>query len=229
VIERLPEFYSLAVDLPEHGSSQDVPFNLITASSGIIEMVQQLLPDRKVNLVGHSLGGAVALTILGMSPEIIENALISGSSGRLPNWIVQLSLPFLRLARFAKIDALINAGMDLHGIQNCYHDLVFEDSRNSLNESLLRHIYESLAAFEPPKDIQQPLLVCVGEYEPSEMGKGAMQIARDYLRLYPSARGVIMPGAKHTWMLQFPDSFADMVRAWVTGQPLASILKSIQI
>jgi pimeloyl-ACP methyl ester carboxylesterase len=229
VIERLPEFYSLAVDLPEHGSSRNIPFNMADASSAIIEMVQQRLTGRKVYLVGHSLGGAVALTILGTSPDIIENSIISGSSGRLPNWIVRLSIPFLGLARFVKFDALTNAGLDQHGIQRIYHDLVFEDSKNSMNEPLLRHIYESLANFEPPKDVQQQLLVCVGEYEPSEMGIGALQIARRYLKLYPSAQGVIMPGAKHAWLLQYPDDFAEMVRAWVTGKPLPPILKPIQI
>jgi pimeloyl-ACP methyl ester carboxylesterase len=91
----------------------------------------------------------------------------------------------------------------------------------------LRHVYESLATFDPPKSIQHPLLICVGEREPSEMGIGALKIARNYLRLYPSAHGVIMPGARHAWLLQFPDVFAETVRAWVTGQPLPEILKPI--
>jgi hypothetical protein len=48
--------------------------------------------------------------------------------------------------------------------------------------------------------------------------------AQTLASITPSARGIVAPNGSHAWCLQFPDLFADTVRAWVTDNPLPSIL-----
>jgi hypothetical protein len=77
------------------------------------------------------------------------------------------------------------------------------------------------------EEIKNPLLVCVGEKEPGASRlSGAISLRP--LRRYPSTRGMATPHGDHVWALQFPDVFADMVRAWVTDCPLRANLKPLK-
>lgn len=229
IIQLLPEFHCLAVDLPEHGNSRDVLFSLESAANGVIEVIRQRFFDCKVNLVGHSIGGAVILTLLRLVPELFDRVLITGCSGPLPRWLVDLSMPLLGITRWMKMDDMVRATMKQHGIADCYRGLVFEDLKRTTDKAMLRRVYDSLVTFTVPQTINQPILFCVGDQEPSGMGMDALHIAQKYIRLYPSAQGFLMPGAKHAWPLQFPEIFAEMVRAWITQQPLPLMLKPIKL
>ncbi len=67
----LKECNVIAVDLPGHGSRarnpDDVPYSLEAFALGVIELISDL---DDVVLVGHSLGGHIALRTLGRSPNI---------------------------------------------------------------------------------------------------------------------------------------------------------------
>ena len=226
VIERLPDFYCLAPDLPGHGSSRDIPFSLDGSAQEVAEMIRQNIPGRKAHLVGLSVGGAVLLRLLDIAPEVADHVILSGSSGRLPRWLVQVSLPLFTLLRFMKPETLVRSTLRQYSIPDQYHDLLHDDLLIGSNVEFLRQLYTELTKFEMPQDISSPVLVCVGEKEPGAARLyGA--IALHPLRRYASPRGVAMPNGGHAWPLQFPDVFAEMVRAWVTGRPLPAILKPL--
>jgi hypothetical protein len=90
----------------------------------------------------------------------------------------------------------------------------------------LRRLFAALTRLEMPRAVSAPLLVAVGSREPGA-SRLYGRIATRALRLYPAARGVAMPGGDHAWPLQFPDVFAEMVRAWVTDRPLPSVLEPV--
>src|SRR5512146_3595965 len=91
VIERLPEFYCLAPDLPEHGQSADLkPFDLDDAALRVAEMIRLHVPGRKAHLVGLSLGGAVVLNIARLEPEVAGRMMVTGTAARLGKFLGQL-------------------------------------------------------------------------------------------------------------------------------------------
>jgi pimeloyl-ACP methyl ester carboxylesterase len=216
VIERLPEFHCLAPDLPEQGQSKDLPYSIEGSAREVTEIIRQRAPGKKAHVVALSLGGPVAFTLLRKTPELIDHVILSGSSGRVSRFLAGVGKSTLWMYRLYKPDFVVKATIRQQGIPEQYADLVRDDLRLAIAPDFMRHYMTDLATWELPDQIQQPLLIVVGEKEM----KAAYSFARGYLKRFPSAIGAIAPKVGHAWCLQNPDLFAEMVRAWVTDQPL---------
>ncbi len=226
VIERLPDFYCLAPDLPGHGQSKDSPFTLENSAQAVAEVIREKVPGGKAHLIGLSWGGAVILTMLRSTPEVAASAILSGSSGQMPRWLVQASLPTLVSLRFFKPETLVKLTMKQQGIPAQYYELLHDDLLSSSRAEFMKPLYLGLAELDPPQEVACPVLVCAGEKDPGASKLyGAVSLRS--LR-YASAQGVLMPKAGHAWPLQAPDVFAEMVRAWVTSGPLPAVLKRLK-
>ena len=96
ILERLPDrFHAVAIDLLGHGRSDlGAPDLSVTAQA---ESVLQLIRELKIDdaaLVGHSLGGSVALQVAAMAGERIRKVVLLASGSyayRLP-WTWRLAL-----------------------------------------------------------------------------------------------------------------------------------------
>jgi pimeloyl-ACP methyl ester carboxylesterase len=220
VIERLGEFYCLAPDLPEHGRSKDVPYSISASAEGAAEVIRSKVPSRKAHVVALSLGGPAALTLLRIAPELVDHADLSGSSGHFPRFLSSLGTSTIWMYRFFSKEYLFRQTLRQHGIPDAYADLVRDDLAASTSPAFMGRFMSELSRWELPARVERPLLFAVGEKEPW----GSMGITRGYIKRYPSAKAVVVPGAKHAWSLQLPDLFSAMVRAWVTDRPLPAEL-----
>jgi pimeloyl-ACP methyl ester carboxylesterase len=223
VMERLGEFYCLAPDLPEQGRSKDIPYSVMASAEGAAELIKSKVPSGKAHVVALSLGGPVALTLLRTSPELVDHAVLSGSSGHFSPFLSALGTSSIWMYRFFSKEYLFRQTMRQHGIPEVYADLVREDLEASTSPGFMGRFMTELSRWEMPAHVERPLLFAVGEKEPW----GSMGITRGYIKRYPSAKAVVVPGAKHAWSLQMPDLFASMVRAWVTERPLPAELGQI--
>ncbi len=225
VMEALPEFHCLAPDLPEQGSSRAIPYSIAGCVSEVTNVIRKKAPGQKVHLVALSLGGPVAFVLAGKHPELVDHILISGGSGQIPRWMVNLGKSTLWMYRLFSREYLVRATLREHGIPEQHTELVHDDLIQALDPAFMRHYMDEMAAWQLPERIEQPLLLAVGEREP----KAARQFARNYLKKYPHARGLIVPGARHAWSLQNPALFADLARAWISGQALPPEFKPLQV
>ncbi len=221
VMQRLTGFHCLAPDLPEQGSSRDIPYSIERCMAEAALVILEKVPARKAHVVALSLGGPVAFRLAGEHSELVDHILISGGSGQIPAWMVSLGKSTLWTYKLFSPDFLIRATLRQHGIPHEYASLVWEDLLQSLDPAFMRHYMHELAVWQLPARLEQPLLLVVGEREP----RAAFTFARKYLAHYPKAIGRIVPGARHAWSLQYPDLFAELVRAWVTDNALPAQLK----
>lgn len=73
-----PDFASLLVDLPNHGRSQwaeRVDFEQM-ADAVAAEVRRSFAPEGRVHLVGHSMGGKVAMAVALRHPDLIERLVV---------------------------------------------------------------------------------------------------------------------------------------------------------
>lgn len=224
VIERLPEFHCLAPDLPEQGRSKDIPYSIEGSAKAVEEIIRERVPGQKAHLVALSLGAPVAFTLLRNAPELVDRVMLTGSSGKVSRFMSDLGKSMLWIYKLYNRDWLIRETMRQQGIPEQYGDLVKEDLQASISPNFMRHYMADLAVWDLPEKITSPLLVMVGEKEM----KAAFSISKGYLRRYPAARGAVIPQAKHAWCLQLPDLFAQVVRAWVTDNPLPESLSDLK-
>lgn len=227
VIDRLSaDFYCLAPDLPEQGKSFSIkPFTLDDSCQRVAEIIREKVPGKKADLVGLSLGGALVVTMLRLTPEVILRAMVTGTAAKLSEGLGKFSISSLWMLKFYKPKTLVEATLRQQGIPEKYRDLVYDDllltgPDRGFNESVIREIMN----MELPAENKIPLLACVGSKETIP----ARQAAKKLVRQVANTRGVIIPGLNHVWALQNPDLFADTVRAWVTGKPLPGSLIPIE-
>lgn len=224
IIERLPEFYCLAPDLPEHGHSASLaPFDLDDAARRVAEMIRLHVPGRKAHLVGLSLGGAVVLNIARLDPAVAGRMMVTGTAARLGKFLGQLSLSSLWMLHYYKPETLVKQSAKQWGIPEAYLPLFQEDLLHATSADFNRTLIENLMRQELPECLLAPLLVTVGGKETLP----AKQAARKLTRLYREATGRLVPGMGHVWALQNPDLFAATVKAWVSENPLPAALQPL--
>jgi pimeloyl-ACP methyl ester carboxylesterase len=80
-VERLARagYRCISVDLPGHGALAGRPFTLEGAADLVCDVVDRAAGGRAV-LIGLSLGGYVAMTVAGRSPERVRGLVLAGST-----------------------------------------------------------------------------------------------------------------------------------------------------
>ena len=219
----LKEYYCLAPDLPEQGKSAGItPFTL----EGAVEQVAELIRTRaqgKAYIVGLSLGGAVALSLLRSYPELVDKMVISGTSTRLGPLLGGISKGSAVMYRWLSPEKLVKSSLKQFGIPAEFEDLFREDLKLGATEQFTIHFTDALMNLELPQTASSPLLVAVGEKETFVARRAARQLAEGIA----GAQGVLVPGVGHVWNLQKPHLFTKMLRAWFTGSELPSDLQKL--
>lgn len=103
VMDGLGEFYTCAVDLPEHGSSKGEGRATIPEYSEFIRDFCDALGWERVVLGGHSLGGGIVLDFAVRFGQRIKAALLIGTGARLK--VLPAALDLLRKMASGEIPA----------------------------------------------------------------------------------------------------------------------------
>jgi pimeloyl-ACP methyl ester carboxylesterase len=93
------DFRVVVPDLPGHGALADVPFTLAGAADALAAVIDDAASGRAI-VVGHSLGGYVAMELAGRSPERVAGLVLAGAS-REP--VGAWTLPYRWLALLLRI------------------------------------------------------------------------------------------------------------------------------
>lgn len=222
-MDALTEFHRLAPDLPEQGRSKDVgPLTLEHTLPMLADLIRSRAPSGRVHGVGLSLGGTLALALLDREPELFESMIVSGSASSLSPTLAKVANASNRLMfRLMPPQRMAWLTVKSQRVLPQYQAMLTEDLTRSasleFNERTLRVLMD---AKRPAR--AERLLVVAGQKE-TVAAKSAARTAR---REIVGATGVIVPGARHLWNLQYPDLFTDMIRAWVTGAPLPRELRT---
>lgn len=224
-MERLAEYHCLAPDLPEHGRSAGAgPFLLEDSARRIASLIAKRVPAGRAHLVGLSLGGAVVLTMMRLTPERVDRGIVSGASSGLDRILgtIMSASGFL----YALMpEMLIDSALQQFSIPDEYREECREDMRICLSPAFNGRMVDALTGLQLPTSPDvSPLLVAVGEDE-TLVAKNA---AREIMAAVPGSQGVVVPDAGHVWNLEAPDLFAETVRAWITGTALPEKLRKIE-
>lgn len=222
------DYHCLVPDLPEHSKSSEVgPFTIKAAAEMITDIIESKARNGKAHLVGMSLGAQVILQILSTSPEVADHSLISGtlvnaitpSAGfqKLLDYLLKVYIP-------VKNDNLsIGSYIRSYGIPS---NLIrkFKESTYVISEDSSEKIIRENLLFEIPEGIEKvktPVLVMNGEKDYRIIKKSSDEL----LKIIPNSKGAIAMKAGHIWNIEKPEFFNDVLRAWITDNPLPEGLK----
>ncbi len=203
------EFRVLALDLPGHGVFADQPFRLASAVHTVYDALEDLGAASSALVVGHSLGGYVAIASAFAHPQRVAGLLLSGCCvdyrllGHLSALDASLSLKLYGERRILAMqektvrelapddaEALIAAGFTFGVMPAVYRELAGQDFRTLLRK------------------YPGPTLILNGEHDrPNRWGERKMLAACQQGQLATIA------DAGHACTLEQPAAFAGHVRA----------------
>jgi pimeloyl-ACP methyl ester carboxylesterase len=226
-VRRLAGYHCLAPDLPGHGRSNQLPWtSLDDTTQQVVGLIEDRIPARRAHVVGLSLGGAVAHTLLAHHPELLDRVVIDGC-GVLPAraaglWKLGMALiaPFIHRKLVIGLlyralggdpgDPAGRAGFaaDLRAVSPAAFRRAFADANDN-------HRF-STAELRAPC----PTLLVAGEREPGAIRASNAALAA----LMPNAEARFAPGGGHGWLAGAAELHVRMVEAWLTGQQLPAEL-----
>ncbi|WP_225370744.1 alpha/beta fold hydrolase [Methanobrevibacter arboriphilus] len=159
------DFHCIYLDLPNHGNSYlGNEFSIETSSEIIKELIQEKTHDsrnnnkiKKVNLVGVSLGGQIALYLLSKYPGLIDNVIVSGvnlyedpEEDDFNNIVSMMNIFRMDILDKKPDKFLIKALLAEYGLEKKYYEFIKESNEKISIESFNSITKESLK-FKIPK------------------------------------------------------------------------------
>jgi pimeloyl-ACP methyl ester carboxylesterase len=219
-IQFFTHYHCIVPDLQEHGlSKQQKEFTIQGSAEELIRLIEEKANEKKVVLIGFSLGSQVIIQILSMRPDLIDFAIINSALTRpilharkLIRPAIRLSFPLINKRWFLKLQA-----KPLYINEN-YFENFYEESCQMKPETLIR-VFEENLQFQIPKGFgksKAKILVTVGEKEKAIMKKSA----KDIVDANANCKGVIIPGIGHGLPLALPGFFNLMAENWLCEDSL---------
>lgn len=235
----LPQYNCIAVDLPQHGKSENIaPFSLPYAAEKVAELIDFLSPNDPVHLVGLSEGAQVAIQML-VSHSRILRSVFASSPLLLPVWGTGILASewatrwayLLALQPFKNWNYWIRLNMKFAaGVPEQFYVQFKQDFQNTTEESFV-NLMVSNQRFRLPEGLEQTLtsvLAVCGHKEYRAM-QNSVRLLSEVL---PNATSFILELGKssslteeHNWALTHPRLFADAVCAWIENKDLPSELR----
>jgi pimeloyl-ACP methyl ester carboxylesterase len=225
-VAALAGFHCLTVDLPGHGKSNRKPWVSLADTAGqVAALIRGRATAGRAHVVGLSLGGYVALSLLEGHAGVLDRAVISGvTAAPMPNRVllpVQLGLMSLLMKRrwYMSLQAR-SAGLppDMKA--------AFIEALLAMSMKAYRRIWQEGVQYRVSpglRHVTTPTLITAGSRE-SEIIRQAVGTISSMM---PNAEGRLAPELGHGWNIEAPDLFSTMVRAWITGTPLPERLEVV--
>jgi pimeloyl-ACP methyl ester carboxylesterase len=216
-------YHCLTIDLPGNGNSHTRAWqSLRDSAEAVAELIHTHATHGKAHIVGLSLGGYVAVTLLAEHPEVVDSVVVSGMSGtpfRL-SWamkgVMRLLPALMQWEFFVKLQARM--------LQLPPEALAaFIQDNKVLTPPIYQRIYDEVLTFQLPAELAtrpHRLLAVAGDKEAQEIKAGLAEFGR----VLPHAVAKVAPNVHHGWNGENPYLFNAMVRAWVEGKPLPTEL-----
>jgi pimeloyl-ACP methyl ester carboxylesterase len=217
-VQYFAAWHCLVPEFPGFGDSADQPWVSVQATAAELASIIGDRLSGKTHVVGISVGGAVAMTLLADCPDLIDHAVIDGA-GVLPiagAWRYRIGVRLV--APFLKTDFVTAAIVRALGYPEGSVDGLRRNFRRMHAASFVHAVRDTLNFREPAglAEAPCPTLFVAGAREPE-----ATRASNAYLAgAMPHAAARIVPGVHHGWIANDPALHCRMVEAWITGRPL---------
>ena len=223
---RPPALRMIAVDLPGHGESDPIPAASVEDYAAIVGDVLVALECGPVVVVGHSLGGSIAIALAARRPALVRGLVLIASCVRLPlidsvgeRLVAYLPGPLRRLLFFSMARRVLFApdaaaaaiATAMRDLRACRPETLAADVR----------VARAMDLTEPAAALDVPTLVLTGERDRLTTPALAERLSA----LIRRSRLAIVDGVGHMLPLEAPERINREIAAFVeslTEPPPAS-------
>lgn len=217
------DYHLLIPDLPDHGrSASEGHITIEDAAERVASLIRKRAKDGKAHVVGHSLGGKIAVQLLADHPEAIDRAVVASALFRpypLIGWTANMTACRLSVWMLKNKAVLRMQADQFKFPDDGYRGNFMADTAMQTPESLHRILAEMNNHSKLPAGLERaqvPTLVVAGEREPKAMRLSVADVAR----ALPQAKSCLVKGGRHTFPWEKSDAFNDVIRSWLTGREI---------
>lgn len=202
----------VAFDLPGHGRSSGATHTTIAEGAQRVEALMDVLKLEQAVLLGHSMGGAIALSMALQQPERVRGLVLVGTGARLR---VQPAILDGMYADWNATARRITEWSYAPGTSPLVLDPATADLRD-VDPQVVHSDYAACNAFDMTSEIgtiEAPALVIVGEHDRMTPPAYAEHLARGLA----NATLETIPNAGHMAMLEQPQAVNAAVGSFVAN------------
>jgi pimeloyl-ACP methyl ester carboxylesterase len=223
-MNRLKDYHCLAPDYPGFGRTKDQEWSSIDETvDQIVDLIRKHAKEGKVHVIGMSLGGTIAIKLLGAIPGLLESVIVDGA-GVLPTpgtSIINIALQALQ--PFLHTDFVLNTiSRTLIKIPEGNYEEFKEDMLSVTPASFTRSIIDASQVRQPRGlgHVNCKVLFVAGEKDPKTILRSNAMLAE----LMPDAMNRVALGVGHGWIREESELHIQMVEAWLRERSLPSEL-----
>lgn len=219
-LKALKEADSYALDLPGHGRSEGRGFKTIAAYCDFLPSLLKALALEKAILVGHSMGGAIALDFALRHPTRTEGLILVGTGARLR------VAPAILSGILADFDAAMDLICEWAYGPSAPEGLMRQGRRQMRQtpREVLHGDFVACDAFDVMADLERigcPTLVICGTQDKLTPPKYSAYL-RDHI---PGAELVLVEGTGHMIMLERPEKVSRAIKGFISRTSLSKYPK----
>lgn len=209
-------FAALAIDLPGHGQRADTLPAEVTISDyaqAVRQIIRQELQIEKPFLAGHSMGGAIALTLALEYSQELSGLILIGTGARLR--VRADLLEGARTGTSTALQALATwslAPTSSESQRAQFQEELARGAAQLYRDLLACHTFDCMARLG---EIQLPTLIVVGAEDQMTPVKYS-QYLHDHIT---NSTLQIISGAGHALMQERPEELARVIAAWLAAAP----------
>lgn len=211
-LRRLPNARVIAPDLPGHGRSTAPNPDSIQAFSSAIRAFMDELNLASVVMVGHSMGGAIAMQAALDAPDRVKGLVLIGTGAKMevnPVILDGLVNDWDRVIRKI-VRWCWSKGVSEQILEMSYQRLVETDPPVMLSDYHAANNYDALPYL---KDIQAPTLV-IGAPDDRMT---PFHYSETLQANIPNAELVSIPDSSHMMALEHPEAVTEAIRTWLSA------------
>ena len=212
-IRRMPELNALVVDLPGHGRSEGKGRATVSAYASDLLAFLDALKLKRVNLLGHSMGGAIAQTIALHHPERVQSLILVGTGAKLGVHPDLLSGILTELSH--SVNMIVNGyygAMSTPSMRRRTYQTLME-----FNPTILYNDYAACNQFDLRTEVSRikaPTLIIGG----AEDFMTPFKFSEFLHEQITGSTLLKVDGAAHMLILEQPQLVADIIHNWLLEQ-----------
>ena len=214
----------ITIDLPGNGDSHRTPWrSMAETSDQVAEVIRACTANGKAHLVGLSLGGYTAMSVLDRHPSRVESVVVSGMTARpfenQRRWKIMLGI----ISRLVNFGPMIWLNTKMMRLPADAAAAMTRDMQRMSGETL-KTIYAELLPYALPRSLgtlEHRVLAVAGDQEAAAIRNDLAE----FPKLMPNAKAAVAADAHHGWSGEHPELFTAMIDAWISGTPLPAKLR----
>ncbi|EXK90416.1 hypothetical protein FOQG_07208 [Fusarium oxysporum f. sp. raphani 54005] len=231
VIPYLSDYHIIAPDISGHSQSRNIlPANISSSAERVAVLIRRHAHGGRAHVVGLSMGAFITLRISRQHPELVLSAIVTAGHPMEGHWAWVARYPsityYAMLVLLELVPTWLYMLVAVKGRGMRRHEELLEEMRHNRRWEVIRAVDTGLLELKWEDIRMLPVKTLAIAAEGIDDAEAVRRMGREMP--VEGSLGAVVRGAVHTWNLQKPKLFSDVIRAWIEQSALPASLEILK-